>query len=330
MSNQPSYDAIVVGAGPNGLAAAITLARAGRSVLLIEAKSTVGGGMRTEALTLPGFQHDVCSAIHPLGMASPFFADLPLTDYGLTWIQPDIPLAHPLDDDTAVALHRSLTETAASIGRDGERWRQLMQPLATQWPKLAPALLSPLPFTPRLFDLARFGLPALLPATVLAQLLFRESRAQALFAGMAAHAIMPLERILTASFGLMLGVLGHAVGWPLPQGGSQSIADALAAYLKTLGGEIVTDREVTCLDELPTARAIVLDITPRQLLRIAGGRLPVAYRRGLERYRYGPGVFKIDYALSGPVPWRAEACRQAGTVHLGGTLAEIAAAERQV
>lgn len=330
MPNHSSYDAVVVGAGPNGLAAAITLARAGHSVLLIEAKATVGGGMRTAALTLPGFRHDICSAIHPLGMASPFFANLPLAEHGLGWIQPDIPLAHPLNDGTAVALHRAFDATAQSIGADGEAWRKLMQPLAISWPKLAPALLSAMPLSPHLFDLARFGLPALLPATQLARWLFRDERAQALFAGLAAHAIMPLERIFTSSFGLMLGVLGHAVGWPLPRGGSQAIADAMAAYFKSLGGEIVTGWEITSLDELPRARAILLDVTPLQLLKLAGARLPTAYKRQLARYRYGPGVFKLDYALAGPVPWRAAECHRAGTVHVGGTLTEIAAAERTV
>lgn len=330
MPNHPSYDAVVVGAGPNGLAAAITLARAGRSVLLIEAKTTLGGGMRTEELTLPGFRHDICSAIHPLGMASPFFADLPLAEYGLGWIQPDIPLAHPLDDGTAIALHRAFDATAQSIGADGEAWRKLMQPLAASWPKLAPTLLSAMPLSRHLFDLARFGLPALLPATQLARWCFRETRAQALFAGLAAHAIMPLEHIFTSSFGLMLGVLGHAVGWPLPRGGSQEIANALAAYFSSLGGEIVTGWEITTLDELPPARAILLDVTPRQLLKLAGARLPAAYKRQLERYRYGPGVFKLDYALAGPIPWRAVECQRAGTVHVGGTLAEIAAAEKAV
>ena len=323
------YDAIVVGAGPNGLAAAITLAQAGQQVLLLEAKATVGGGMRTAELTLPGFHHDICSAIHPLGLGSPFFRSLPLADFGLEWIQPELPVAHPLDDGTAVALHRSFDETAASIGRDGTTWRRLFAPIVQNWDKLAPTLLGPLPLPRHPIALAQLGIRALWPATELARL-FREERAKALFAGLAAHAILPLEQIPTAAFGLILGTLGHRVGWPLPRGGSQAIADALADYLRALGGEIVVDRPVQTLDELPPARAILLDVTPRQVLQLTGQRLPARYRHQLEKYRYGAGVFKVDYALAGPVPWRAPACQRAGTVHLGGTLAEIAASERTV
>jgi phytoene dehydrogenase-like protein len=324
------YDAIVVGSGPNGLAAAIRLAQAQVRVLLIEARPTVGGGLRTGEQTLPGFRHDLCSAIHPLGLASPFLRTLPLADYGLTWIQPELPVAHPLDDGTAVALHRSLEAMGDSIGRDGGRWRQLFAPLVEHWEQLAPMLLSPLPLPRSPLALAQMGVRAFWPAAGLARWIFAEERARALFAGLAGHSILPLEQIMTASFGLVLGILGHAVGWPLPQGGSQQIADALAAHLRSLGGEIVTGQPVASLDELPPARAILLDITPRQLLRMAGARLPAGYRRQLERYRYGPGAFKIDYALAGPVPWRASECRRAGTVHLGGTLDEIAAAERMV
>lgn len=327
-SQATAYDAIIVGAGPNGLAAAITLAKAGCRVLLLEAKATVGGGMRTAALTLPGFQHDICSAIHPLGLGSPFFRELPLADFGLTWLQPPIPVAHPLDDGTAVALHRSFEATAASLGRDGRTWQRLFEPIADTWEKLAPLLLGPFPMPSQPIALAQLGVRAIWPAAGLANWLFREERAKALFAGLAAHAILPLEQPLTAAFGLMLGALGHVVGWPLPQGGSQRIADALASYLRTLGGEIVVNHPVQTLAELPTAQAILLDVTPRQLIQIAGERLPASYRRQLEKYRYGAGVFKIDYALSGPVPWRAPECHQAGTVHLGGPLAEIAASER--
>lgn len=325
-----AYDAIIVGAGPNGLAAAITLAKAGCRVLLLEAKATVGGGMRTAALTLPGFQHDICSAIHPLGLGSPFFRDLPLADFGLTWIQPPIPVAHPLDDGTAVALHRSFDDTAASIGVDGRAWRRLFEPVADTWETLAPLLLGPFPVPRAPIALAQLGVRAIWPAVGLANWLFQEERAKALFAGLAAHAILPLEQPLTAAFGLMLGALGHVVGWPLPRGGSQRIADALAGYLRTLGGEIVVNHPVQTLAELPTAQAILLDVTPRQLIQIAGDRLPTGYRRQLEKYRYGAGVFKIDYALSGPVPWQAPVCQQAGTVHLGGTMAEVAASERAI
>lgn len=323
-----AYDAIIVGAGPNGLAAAITLAKAGCRVLVLEAKATVGGGMRTAALTLPGFQHDICSAIHPLGLGSPFFRELPLADFGLTWLQPPIPVAHPLDDGTAVALHRSVEATAASIGDDGRAWRQLFEPIVHNWEKLAPLLLGPFPVPSQPIALAQLGIRAVWPAAGLANWLFRKERAKALFAGLAAHAILPLEQPLTAAFGLILGTLGHVVGWPLPRGGSQQIAEALAGYLRTLGGEIVVNHVVQTLDELPTAQALLLDVTPRQLLQIAGDRLPAGYRHQLEKYRYGAGVFKVDYALSGPVPWRAPECHQAGTVHLGGPLTEIATSER--
>jgi phytoene dehydrogenase-like protein len=325
-----TYDAIIVGSGPNGLAAGIPLARQGWRVLLLEAKATIGGGMRTAELTLPGFRHDICSAIHPLGMGSPFFQNLPLADYGLEWIQPDIPVAHPFDDGTAVALHQSLEETAEQLGQDGTIYRRLFAPLAADWDKIAREFLGPLRLPRHPLAMARFGLRALWPATTLARSLFRTEQARALFAGLAAHSIMPLEWPLTAAFGLMLGTLGHRVGWPLPRGGSQSIADALAAFFTDLGGEIVTNHEVKSLDELPSSRAVLLDVTPRQLLAIAGDRFPPGYRRQLEKYRYGPGVFKVDWALSEPIPWRAGACRRAGTVHLGAMLEEIALSERLV
>jgi len=322
------YDALIVGAGPNGLAAAITLARAGRSVLVIEAKATVGGGARTAELTLPGFRHDICSAIHPLGLGSPFLRTLPWEQLGVEWIQPDLPLAHPLDDGTAIALHREFAATAASIGRDGDAWRALLEPLAADWEKLAPTLLGPHPFSPHLLPLTRFGLPGMLPAALLPRLAFREERARALFAGLAAHSFLDFGQPFSSAFGLVLGMLGHRVGWPIPRGGSQAIVDGMARYLQSLGGEIVCGWEVKTLDELPRSRAVLLDVTPRQLLAMAGEKLPVVYRRRLEKYRYGPGVFKIDYALSAPVPWAAPECRRAGTVHIGGTLPEIAASER--
>ncbi len=323
-----NYDAVVVGSGPNGLAAAITIARAGRSVLVIEAKETVGGGTRTLELTLPGFRHDICAAIHPLALGSPFFRTLPLERFGVEWVQPEIPLAHPLDDDSAVGLYRSLTQMASSIGRDGASWVRLFGPLVADWQKLAPALLGPLPLTVHLPALARFGIPGGLPAPLLSRLFFREERARALFAGLVAHSFLDFRQLFTSSFGLVLGILAHAVGWPFPQGGSQAIADAMAAYLRALGGDIVAGWQVQSLDELPPSRTILLDVTPRQILRLAGSRLPAGYRRRLERYRYGPGVHKVDYALSDPVPWRAAICRRAGTVHVGGALAEIAASEK--
>jgi phytoene dehydrogenase-like protein len=331
MADRSAHDAIVVGSGPNGLAAAITLARAGRSVIVFEAADTVGGGSRSAELTLPGFVHDVCSAVHPLAVASPVFATLPLAEHGLQWVHPDIPLAHPLDDGTAVLLHRSVEATAEALGRDASAYRRLMTPLVRDWDKLASQLLGPLLRVPRHpMALARFGLRAMRSARGLAEGVFEGERARALFAGLAAHSILPLERPFTATFGLLLGAAGHAVGWPVARGGSQRIADALASYLRSLGGELVTGRRVDSLDELPPARAFFLDVTPAQVVRIAGQRLPRGYQRKLTRYRYGPAAFKVDFALDGPIPWKAEACGRAGTVHVGGTLAEIAKGERAV
>jgi phytoene dehydrogenase-like protein len=321
-------DAVVVGSGPNGLAAAITLAQAGCTVTVLEAKASIGGGMRSAELTLPGFSHDICSAIHPLGVGSPFFRSLPLANYGLEWIDPPAPLAHPLGE-SAVMLEQSIAATGATLGPDATAYRKLMAPLAAAWDGLAQDLLGPFPFPPRHpLVLARFGLSAIRSARGLAESRFSGTRARALFAGLAAHSIMPLEKPPTASFGLVLGLLGHAVGWPLPKGGSQRIADALAAYFYSLGGKIVTNHPVESLDALLPARAVLLDLGPRQFLALAGHRLPPGYRRQLEGYRYGPGVFKVDWALDGPVPWRATACLRAGTVHVGGTLEEIAASER--
>jgi phytoene dehydrogenase-like protein len=325
-----SYDAIIVGSGPNGLAAAITLAREGGRVLVLEAKETIGGGMRTAELTLPGYKHDICSAIHPLGVGSPFFRELPLEKYGLQWIQPDLPLAHPFDNGTALALYRDLARTAGEMGADRVAYYGLLAPLVEKWEMLAVDLLGPPRLPRRPFAAAQFGLRALWPASTLARAVFRLPATRALFAGLAAHSILPLERPATAAFGLVLGTLAHTAGWPMPRGGSAQIAAALAGVLADLGGEIVTGEEVTSLETLPPARVVLLDLTPRQILRIAGEKLPAGYRRRLQKYRYGPGVFKIDWALDGPIPWTAEAPRRAGTVHLGGSLAEICASERAV
>jgi phytoene dehydrogenase-like protein len=325
------YDAIVVGAGPNGLAAAITLARAGCSVLLLEAAETIGGGTRSLALTLPGFVHDVCSAVHPLGVASPFFRSLPLESLGVAWVHPPAPLAHPLDDGTAAVLHRSLDATSDTLGADADAYRKLMTPLVGNLEALLPDLLGPLPLPPRQpLKLARFGFRAIWPARQLARRWFKGEQARALFAGLAAHSILPLDQPLSAAFGLMLGAAGHVSGWPVARGGSQQIANGLAAHLRSLGAEIVTGHLVESLDDLPPAHAVLLDVTPRQLLHIAGQRFPKRYRRKLAGYRYGPGVFKIDWALDGPIPWRASECQRAGTVHVGGTLDEITASERAV
>jgi phytoene dehydrogenase-like protein len=325
-----SWDAIVVGSGPNGLAAAIALAQAGRSVLVLEAAATVGGGTRTAELTLPGFKHDVCSAIHPLALASPFLRKLPLAEHGLEFAHPEIPLAHPLDDGTAVALYRSVDETAAALGPDGDAYRELMAPLARKWKALTGDLLGPLRLPHHPFADARFARAGLRSASGFARSRFAGAPARALFAGNAAHAMRPLESRATASFGLMLQLLGHAVGWPAAVGGSQAITAAMTSLLRSLGGEIETGREVRSLSELAAARAVLLDLTPRQILAVAGADLPARYRRALRRYRYGPGVFKLDYALAARVPWTAPECRRAGTIHLGGTLEGIAEAERLV
>jgi phytoene dehydrogenase-like protein len=331
MPRSISYDAVVVGSGPNGLAAAIRLAQEGLGVLVLEANDTLGGGARSAELTLPGFVHDVCSAVHPLGIGSPFFRQLPLDKYGLHWVHPEFPLAHPLDDGTAAVLQRSVGDTAAALGRDGQAYQRLMTPLVSHWETLAAEVLQPALHWPRHpFQFGRFGWQALRPASALAMGWFGDEPARALFGGLAAHSFLPLEQRASAAFGLVLGLLGHAVGWPLPRGGSQQLADALAAHLRSLGGEIATNVRVESLDQLPLARATLFDLTPLQLCLIAENKLPASYYRRLGTYRYGPGVFRLDYALAGPIPWRAEACRHAGTIHLGGTLTEIAASERAI
>ena len=322
-----SYDAVVVGAGPNGLACAVTMARAGRSVLLREANETVGGAARSAELTLPGFVHDPFSAVHPLGIGSPFFRTLPLAEHGLEWVHPPTPLAHPLDDGSVATLERSIGATAERLGPDADAYASLLRPLAAQWNDLSREILAPLHIPRHPFLLARFGLRAIQPAEGFLKRKFRGRKARALIAGSAAHSGVPLSKPATAAFGLVLTIAGHAVGWPIPRGGSQSIADALAAYLRSLGGEIITGEPVRSLDDLPRARATFLNLTPRQVLRIAGDRLPSRYCRALERYRYGAGVFKLDWALDGPIPWQAVECRRAGTIHLGNTLDEIARSE---
>ncbi len=327
MSTQRPYDAIVVGSGPNGLAAGITLARARKSVLLIEAKNTVGGGTRTRGLTLPGFLHDVCAAVHPLALASPFFRSLDLEKHGLSWIHPPVQVAHPLDDQSAVLLHRSIDKTADELGSDAEAYRKLIGPSVEDWDKLMHDLLKPLGFPKYPRALLGFGPRAILSAVTLTRRWFAGIRARALFAGNSAHSIMPLDAASTAAFGLMLSILGHAVGWPLARGGSQTIADALASYLKSLGGTISVGTPVESYRDLPSSRVVLFDVTPRQLLRIAGSMFPEAYRHRLEQHRYGPGVFKVDWALDAPIPWRDPACLLAGTLHLGGTFEEIAESE---
>jgi phytoene dehydrogenase-like protein len=326
-----SYDAVVVGAGPNGLAAAVRLAQAKLSVLLVEANETIGGGARSAELTLPGFVHDLCSSVHPLAVASPFFRRLPLEQFGLKWIEPQIPVAHPLDGNRAAALYHSVKQTAKELGADERAYERLMIPLVSHWENLTAEFLQPMVHLPRHpIQFARFGLRALRSATGLAQKWFCAEPARALFGGLAAHAFLPLEQIPSAAFGLVLGMTGHAVGWPVPRGGSQQIANALADLFKSLSGEIVTGWRVEDVEDLPTARVILLDVTSRQLLRILCEKLPPDYRRRLERFSFGPGIFKMDFALDGPIPWAAEVCRRAGTVHVCGTLDEVARAERDV
>ncbi len=321
--------AIVVGAGPNGLAAALELAGAGHAVRVIEAEAEIGGGLRTAELTLPGFRHDVCSAIHPLAIGSPFLRTLPLGEHGLEWVQPEAPLAHPLDDGRAAILERSLDATARGLGPDGEMWRSLMEPLVEAWPDIETDALGP-PLPPRHpIAMARFATRALRSAEAVGRR-FRSEESAALWAGLAAHSMSGLDRPLTGGIALVLTILAHRVGWPFPRGGAERLASALASLLEARGGKIATGQRVGSLDELPAARALLLDVTPRQLLRIAGERLPLGYRRSLARFRYGPAVFKLDWALDGPIPWAAEECARAGTVHVGGTAGEIAATEKAV
>lgn len=327
---QQRYDAVIVGAGPNGLSAAIELAEHGYSTLVIEAAETIGGGSRSADMTLPGFTHDICSAIHPLALASPVLRRLPLERFDVEFIQPPAPLAHPLDDGTAILLERSPDATAAGLGPDAAAWRTLMSPLVADFDQIVAGVLGPVRFPSHPLALARFGLSALRSAAGLAESRFGGDRARALFAGMSAHAMLPLESPTTAAAGLLLGLAGHAVGWPVVRGGSQMLVDGIAGYLRALGGEIITGWRVNSLRELPESRVVLFDLTPRGLLDIAGDALPSGYRRQLRRYRYGMGAFKLDYALDGPVPWRDPQCQRAATVHLGGTLTEIAGAERAV
>ncbi|HTJ14341.1 MAG TPA: NAD(P)/FAD-dependent oxidoreductase [Dinghuibacter sp.] len=323
------YDAVVVGSGPNGLAAAITLQRAGLSVLLLEAKSTIGGGMRTEALTLPGFLHDVCSAIHPMAAASPFLQQLPLDQHGLEYIHPPVCAAHPLDNGNAAILERSFEGTADSLGADADAYRRVLGPIVRRWPALAEDALGPLRLPSHPLDMARFGLKALAPAQTLARR-FRTNEARGLWAGMAAHSLLPLDWWSTSAIGLVLMTAAHTTGWPIAKDGSASIAEAMASYFQSLGGVIETNTPVKRMGQLPSAGAVLFDVTPRQLLAIAGHRFTPLYKRQLERYRYGPGVFKVDWALDGPIPFINERCRRAGTVHLGGTFEEIARGETEV
>jgi phytoene dehydrogenase-like protein len=334
MNRSQDKRAIVVGSGPNGLAAAIELARAGYSVTVREAADAIGGGARSAGdLTLPGFIHDICSTVHPLGVASPFFRSLPLEKHGLEWIYPPAAVAHPFDDGTAATLETSIEKTGETFGNaaDAAAYRKLMQPMVDDWEKLVPDLLAPLRLPRHPVAYARFGLRAMRSAEGLVKSRFEGERARAIFAGIAAHSMLPLDRLFTASFGLVLGIAGHADGWAIARGGSQKIADALASYLRSLGGEIITGAPVESLDDLPVkpedGGVVLCDLTPRGLLRVAGNRLPDGYRRKLERFRYGSAAYKIDWALNAPIPWRAKECLRSATVHLGCTLDEIMISE---
>ncbi|HET9101226.1 MAG TPA: NAD(P)/FAD-dependent oxidoreductase [Acidobacteriaceae bacterium] len=320
--------ACVIGAGPNGLSAAIVLAQAGLRVDVFEAEAQPGGGARTMELTLPGFHHDFGSAVHPMAVGSPFFNSLPLADYGLEWVYSPAPLAHPFDDGTAITLERHFKDAERVLQQDGRAWRNLMAPLAKNWPAFAKDILQPMARLPRHpFLLAKFAQDALAPATFVARRRFRNQRTRALFAGLAAHSFLSLNQPLSASFGMVLGAAAHAVGWPIPRGGAQSIANALSSHLVRLGGKILTSTRIEDLDQLRKYDAVLCDITPQQLLHLSQGKLSPGYRKRMEEFRYGPGIFKVDYALSSPVPWESADCLRAATVHLGGSMEEIAASE---
>jgi phytoene dehydrogenase-like protein len=320
------YDAVVVGSGPNGLAAAILMQQQGLSVLVIEGKDTIGGGLRSAELTLPGFTHDICSAIHPLAVASPFFRTLPLANHGLEYLYPTFAAAHPFDGGTAAFLDQSIQKTAAQFGADETKYADLMQSVTQAWPLIENDTLGPLSFPKHPFVMAGFGLKALTSASYFANR-FKTKEARGLFGGMAAHAIQPLSNLSTTAIGLVLMAAGHLKGWPVPKGGSSAIANALARYFMSIGGKIQTGTFIKSLDQLPSAHAVLFDITPKQLLQIAGHKFSSIYKWQLERYRYGMGVFKVDWALDAPIPFAAEACRQAGTIHLGNTFEEIAEGE---
>jgi phytoene dehydrogenase-like protein len=323
-------DAVIVGAGPNGLAAAITIAEAGKSVVVLEGSDRIGGGTRTAELTLPGFHHDVCSAIHPLAAVSPFFRAAGLERYGMELVQPEIAHVHPLDGGRAGVLHQSLADTVAGLGIDGKAWDRHIGSAVRNWPKLSEGVLGPLVRVPRHpFAMLGFGLRGVLPATVAGRV-FDTDEAAGLFAGAAAHTFLPLSRPFTTAMGIMLLASGHVAGWPCIRGGSERMADAMGARLAELGVTIQVDHPVASLADIPPARAVLFDVTPRQLLEICGDDLPAGYRKRMGRFRYGPGVFKVDYALSEPVPWTNEHARRTGSLHLGGTLAEIAAGEADV
>jgi phytoene dehydrogenase-like protein len=323
------YDAVVVGSGPNGLAAAILMQQNGLSVLLIEGKETIGGGMRSAELTLPGYIHDICSAIHPLAVSSPFLATLPLAEQGLKYIYPDVAAAHPFDDSSAAILKDSIHETAGQFGVDRQAYIDLIQPVVNDWPSIAPDALGPLHFPKHPLAMARFGMKALRSASSVAGR-FKTEQAKGIFAGMAAHCMQPLTNLSSAATALILLSTAHLKGWPLPKGGSQQIANVLATYFVSLGGKIETEMYIQSLEQIPSSKAVLFDIGPKQLLQIAGHKFSNIYKWQLQRYRYGMGIFKIDWALDGQIPFTNELCRQAGTVHLGNTFSEIAESEQSI
>lgn len=324
--SKSDFDAVVIGSGPNGLSAAIALQQSGLSVLILEAKDSIGGGLRSAELTLPGFVHDVCSAVHPLAAGSPFFNTLPLTQYGLEYIYPEIAAAHPFDDGTAAALQGGVEKTAVTLGIDKEAYTSLLKPLVRSWPGMAADVLAPLHFPEHPIDMAAFGLNALRSASSLAGK-FKTKEARGLWAGMAAHSMQPLSNLSTSAIGLVLMAAGHLKGWPVPLGGSKKIANALSSYFLSLGGKIETGRYVHSMSDIPPSRAILFDLTPKQILNIAGERFSSLYKWQLQHYRYGMGVFKIDWALDGPIPFTAPECLKAGTIHLGNSFEEIVKGE---
>ncbi|MDQ3393621.1 MAG: NAD(P)/FAD-dependent oxidoreductase [Bacteroidota bacterium] len=328
MLEKRDYDAVVIGSGPNGLAAAIAMQREGLSVIVIEGKASIGGGMRTEELTLPGYHHDVCSAIHPLGADSPFFRTVPLEEHGMEWIYPHLALAHPLDDGTVGQMYHSIEDTAKSFGIDGSAYIDLMQPFTKRWNDLVIDILGPLRIPNNPLLMARFGLKAMQSATGLANATFKNPVTKGFFAGLAAHSMIPLDKISTSAIGLVLGILGHHKGWPLPKGGSQKIADAMVSYFKKLGGTVETNHMVKSLKELPSSHALIFDTNTIQMMKIAGHKFSSLYKFQLNRFKYGVGVFKVDYAYEGKIPFKSELCKKAGTVHLGGTIEEIARSEK--
>jgi phytoene dehydrogenase-like protein len=325
-----SRKACVIGAGPNGLAAAIVLTQAGLQVDILEAESSPGGAARTLELTLPGFRHDFGSAVYPLGAGSPFFSSLPLINHGLEWIHSPAALAHPLDDGTAVMLERDLDESKDSFGIDGPAWDELMRPFVEHWTEFAPEILRPVSFVSRHpWLMARFGMVAMQSARAVARR-FHNQRTRALFAGLAAHSFLSLDEPLSAAFAILMAVPAYAVGWPIPRGGAQSLSNALCGFLSTFGSKVHTSSPVQSLATLANYDLLLCDLTPRQLLKIGGQRLSDSYKRQLGRYRYGAGVFKVDYALNALIPWKASGCLRAATVHLGGSFDEIAASENAV